>query len=146
MKIEEVMTRDVEVVRPDATLREAAKKMRSFDVGLLPVVEGARVVGMLTDRDIAVRAVAEGRDPNSTLAREVMTTDVVYCDPDEDVRQAAKLMSEKQIRRLLLLDRERRLVGIVSLGDLAVDTRDEKMAGKVLEEVSKPGRDPGRQS
>jgi CBS domain-containing protein len=146
MKVQDVMTREVEVLRPDATLREAAQKMLSHDVGLLPVVEGERVIGMLSDRDITVRAVAQGRDPNTTPVPEVMTPEVVSVRPDEGVRAAAKLMADNQIRRLLVMSDDRRLVGIVSLGDLAVDTGDEKMSGKVLEEVSKPGHLPGSQA
>lgn len=138
MKVKDIMTTRVEVLRPGSSLREAAQKMRELDVGPLPVMDGDRVVGVLTDRDITIRATAEGRDPNTTLIQDVMTRNVVFCFEDDDVKEAAKRMSEKQVRRLIVMNREQRLVGIASLGDLAVDTGDEKMAGKVLEQVSKP--------
>jgi CBS domain-containing protein len=138
MQLRDVMTRDVDVVRPDASIREAAGKMRSIDVGLVPVCDGQRLVGMVTDRDIAVRAVADGRDPNTTRVQEVMTPDIAYCFEDEDVDRAATTMEERQVRRLPVLDADKRLVGIVSLGDLAVGTRDSDRVGQTLEEVSAP--------
>lgn len=138
MKIREIMTENVAVLRPDSSVREAAQKMRELDVGPVPVMDGDRVVGMLTDRDITIRSTAEGRDPNTTPIQDVMTRNVVSCFEDDDVKEAARRMSEKQVRRLLVMNRANRLVGIASLGDLAVDTGDEKLAGKVLEHVSKP--------
>jgi len=138
MKIRDIMTTRVEVLRPDNTVREAAQKMRELNVGPMPVMDGDRVVGLLTDRDITIRATAEGRDPNTTPIQDVMTRNVTFCFEDDDVKEAAKHMSEKQVRRLLVMNRDQRLVGIASLGDLAVGTSNEKMAGKVLEEVSKP--------
>ena len=122
MLLRDVMTPHVEVIHPDATLREAAQKMKTLDVGPVPVCDGDRLQGMLTDRDITIRATAEGRDPNTTRVREVMTPDVVYCFEDQDVVEAARMMEERQIRRLVILNRDKRLVGIVSLGDLAVYT------------------------
>jgi len=138
MQLKDIMTRDVEVIAPDQSLQLAAEKMRALDVGPLPVCDGDRLVGVLTDRDIVVRGTAEGRDPFTTTVREVMTDDVVYAFEGDDVRHAAQMMRDKQIRRLLVLDRDRRLVGIVSLGDLAVDAGDANQSGKVLEEVSQP--------
>jgi CBS domain-containing protein len=131
------MTRRVEVIRPDSTLQEAAEKMKDLDVGPLPVCEGDRLVGMITDRDITVRGVAEGQDPWTDHVRDVMTKEVIFCFEDQDVAEAARLMKDKQVRRLVVLDRDRRLVGIVSLGDLAVDA-DEEVAGNTLEGVSQP--------
>jgi len=138
MQLKDIMTRDVEVIAPDQSLQLAAEKMRALDVGPLPVCDGDRLVGVLTDRDIVVRGTAEGRDPFTTTVREVMTDDVVFAFEGDDVRHAAQMMRDKQIRRLLVLDRDRRLVGIVSLGDLAVDAGDANQSGKVLEEVSQP--------
>ena len=139
MQVSKVMTRDAECVRPDTTLQEAARKMRDLDVGPLPVCgDNDRLVGMITDRDITVRAVAEARDPRTTTVQDVMTPDVVYCFEDQDVQEAARLMRENQVRRLVVLNRDKRLVGIVSLGDLAVETGDEKLAGRTLEHVSLP--------
>jgi CBS domain-containing protein len=139
MLVSNVMTRGAECVRPTQSLQEAAQRMKALDVGPLPVCgDHDRLVGMLTDRDITVRAVAEAYDPRTTTVHEVMTPDVVYCFEDQDVQEAARLMREHQVRRLVVLSRDRRLVGIVSLGDLAVETRDEKLAGKTLQEVSLP--------
>ena len=139
MKVNEIITHDPQVIRPETALIEAAQKMKSLDIGMLPVCDGDRLVGVITDRDIAVRGVAQGYDPKTARVQEVMTPEVIYCFDDEDVKEAAKKMEEKQVRRLPVLNREKRLVGIVSLGDLAVRTGKEKMAGEVLERVSKPG-------
>jgi CBS domain-containing protein len=111
--------------------------MKSLDVGLLPVCEEVRLVGMVTDRDITVRAVSAGADAGSHRVRDVMTSDVVFCYEDQDVHEAARLMEEKQVRRLVVLTRDRRLAGIISLGDLAVQTGDERLAGEALESVSR---------
>ena len=143
MQIAEIMTRDAEVISSDAVVKEVAKKMQQLDVGFLPIRDGDRLVGMVTDRDITVRAVAEGRDPTKTPVKEVMTPEVVYCFEDQDVSEVAKLMQEKQIRRLPVLNRQKRLVGIVSLGDLAVHTGQEKLAGETIKEVSEPA-EPNR--
>ena len=141
MQVSKVMTRDAECVRPDTTVQEAARKMRDLDVGPLPVCgDNDRLVGMVTDRDIAVRAVADGQDTRTTQVREVMTPDIIYCYEDQDVGEAARLMKENQVRRLVVLNRDKRLVGIVSLGDLAVETGDEKLAGETLEQVSEPNQ------
>jgi len=137
MQVREIMTRSVECLSPDQSLQEAARKMRDLDVGPLPVCDNDRIAGMLTDRDITVRAVAEGRDPARTTVRDVLTPDVIYCFDDQDTQEAAKLMEEKQIRRLLVLNRDKRLVGIVSLGDLATRTGDRDRTGKTLERVSR---------
>lgn len=140
MKVQDVMTREVEVIHPDATLTEAAQKMKRLDVGPLPVCDGDQLQGFITDRDITIRATAGGQDPNTARVRDAMTDEVVFCYDDQDVKEAAKLMQEHQIRRLTVLSRDRRLVGIVSLGDLAVDGKDQKLSGKVLEEVSEPAQ------
>jgi CBS domain-containing protein len=138
MWIRDIMTRNVECVWPDDTLQEAALKMKDLDVGPLPVCDYDHVVGMLTDRDITVRAVAEGRDPRSTRVRDVMTRNVVSCSEDDAVEEAARLMQERQIRRLLVLDRDKRLIGIVSLGDLAAEAEDPYRMAEVLQDVSVP--------
>jgi CBS domain-containing protein len=140
MQVKDVMTRGAEVVRPDATLQEAANKMKSLDIGPLPVCDGDKVIGMLTDRDITVRATAEGLDPKQTKVREVMSKELITCLEDQDVKEAAELMQSKQIRRVPVLNRDKRLVGMLSLGDLAQRTQDSKLAGKTLEEVSSPGK------
>jgi len=140
MRVKEVMTTGVEVIDPDGTLQEAAARMKSLDVGMLPVCDNGRLEGTLTDRDITVRATAEGEDPTIIRVRDVMTPDVVYCYDDQLVSDAARLMQERQVRRLVVINRDKRLVGIVSLGDLAIETGDEEMAGQALEAVSEPSR------
>jgi len=139
MKVSEVMSRNVECVRPDDTLQQAARKMRDLDVGPMPVCGDAdRLVGMLTDRDVTVRAVAEGWDPRSKRVSDAMSEGIVYCYEDQEVEEAARLMRDNQIRRLVVLNRDKRMTGIVSLGDLAVKPGAEAAAGKTLEQVSEP--------
>jgi len=132
------MTRDVEVIHPDDSLQIAAQKMRDRDIGFLPVCDGDRLVGVLSDRDITVRALAQGMQTDSMLGRDLMTSPVIYCFDDQDIDYAAKVMEENQIRRLVVLGRaDKRLLGVVSLGDLAThDTT--KRSGKVLQKVSEP--------
>src|SRR6266571_1703355 len=138
MQLKDIMTPGVEVIAPEASIYEAAEKMSHLDVGPLPVCDNDRLVGMLTDRDITVRAVAEGKDPRATRVRDAMTEGICYCFEDDDVADAARLMKERQVRRLVVLDHNKRLAGIVSLGDLAVETGDEHLAGETLEHVSQP--------
>ena len=136
MRLKEVMTRDVEMVRPESTLVEAARMMKDLNVGPIPVCDDREIVGMITDRDITTRAVAEGYDPARTQVRDIMTTELLYCFEDQEVSDAARLMQQRQVRRLVVLNRKRELAGIVSLGDLAVETGDEQLAGETLEQVS----------
>jgi CBS domain-containing protein len=138
MHIRQLMSQYIKVIRPDVCVTEAAQKMSRGDVGPLPVWDGERLVGILTDRDIFMRVVATERDPQTTQVREVMTLEVVSCFEDEEVETAARLMATHQIRRLPVLDREQHLVGILSLGDLAVYAADAALASEVLEEVSGP--------
>ena len=139
MQVRDVMTNGAECVLPSDSLQEAARKMRDLNVGPLPVCgDDDRLVGILTDRDITVRAVAEGCDPRATAVQNVMTRDVVFCFKDQDVQEAARLMQQYQVRRLVVLNQDERIVGIVSLGDLAVETGDQKLAGKTLEQVCLP--------
>jgi CBS domain-containing protein/sporulation protein YlmC with PRC-barrel domain len=138
VQVKDIMTRNVEVVHPEGTLWEAAQKMAALDVGMLPVCSGDQLVGMLTDRDITVRATAEGRDPKTTKVQEVMTPEVVHVSEDDDVSEAARIMTEQQVRRLVVLNQSKQLAGIISLGDLAVHTGDTQQAGQTLEGVSEP--------
>ena len=138
MLLKDIMTHNVEVVSPGETLEQAARKMADLDVGPMPVCEGHRVVGMLTDRDITVRATAAGCDPKTTLVSDAMSQDIISCFEDQDVRDAAGLMKEKQIRRLLVLNRANDLVWIVSLGDLATEAGEQGQPGGVLKKVSEP--------
>jgi len=139
MQLKDVMTPAVEVIAPEASIYEAAEKMSHLDIGPLPVCDGERLVGMLTDRDITVRAVAAGRDPRMTPVRDIMTPDVVYGFEDQEVQDAARLMAQYQIRRLPVLTRSKQLVGMVALGDLAVHAGTQPVAADVLEQVSEPG-------
>ncbi len=141
MKIQEIMTKDPATVTPGTTVRDAAKLMQREDTGILPVVESEgtkRLVGVVTDRDIAIRAVAEGKGPDAKV-REVMTPDVKYCFEDDDVDQVTRNMADNQVRRLPVLDRDKRLVGIVSLGDLATEGQAPRLAGRALAGVAREG-------
>jgi CBS domain-containing protein len=139
MKISDVMTRDVQTVRPDQTAREAASFMLSADAGAIPVTNGDRLIGMITDRDIAVRGVAEGRGPE-TPVRDLMTNDIVAARMDDDTDDVAVRMSEAQVRRLPVVDEQEKLCGIVSLADLTQRGEDDA-AEQALEGVSQPGGD-----
>jgi CBS domain-containing protein len=140
MKIKEISTPDPQWISPNASLTEAAKKMRILDIGMLPVCENDRLIGTVTDRDITVRAVAEGLDPKTVKVRQMMTQEVVFCFENRSVEEAAQLMEEKKIRRLPVLDAQRHLVGIVSIGDLAARAHEQKLAGQVLERVAERPR------
>src|SRR5206468_9033597 len=140
MKISEVMTRNPEVVRPDATVQEAARKMDELNVGALPVCDGERLVGMITDRDITVRATAEGAAPDQCRVEKAMSAEVDYCFADDNVDDAAEKMQQRQIRRLPIIDRDQRLVGIVALGDLATEVNKPKTVAATLEKISEPAR------
>jgi CBS domain-containing protein len=137
-ELRDIMTRDVEVVRAGASLKEAASKMKSLDVGLLPVCNGDQLQGILTDRDITIRATADGRDPKKTKVTAVMSTDLAYCLEEQEVEEAVSLMEARQIRRIPILNQDKRLVGIVTLADIAVHVRDRDLSGETLEEISAP--------
>ena len=137
MKVSEVMTRDVQTVGPNEPVQRAASFMLGADAGSIPVTDGGRLIGMITDRDIAVRGIAKGYDPE-TPVRDLMTDDLVIVRVDDDVEDAATKMGEAQVRRLPVIDQEDRLCGIVSLGDLSRET-DQDCASEALEGVSQPG-------
>ena len=135
MKIRDILTKNPEVISPRATICEAARKMKQLDIGMLPVCDGERLVGSLTDRDLVIRGIADGCDPLATKVHEVMTPRVFYCFENDELDDAAQTMEDKQIRRLPVVNREKRLVGIVSVGDLAIRTHDEHLVEEVLEHV-----------
>jgi CBS domain-containing protein len=135
MRIAEVMTRDVRIASPDETLRQAASMMAAIDAGILPVGDNGRLVGMITDRDIAIRGVGTGLGPDSAI-REVMSKEVKYCFEDDDLEEVSRNMGDIQVRRLPVLDHDKKLVGIVSLGDLAIE--HGAVAGQALSEISEP--------
>jgi len=137
MKVGGCMTSDVRITSPDQTLAEAARAMADLDAGILPVADNNRLVGMITDRDIAVRGVAKGMGPNATV-RQVMSAEVKYCFDDDDVDDVLQNMGDLQVRRLPVLNRDKRLVGIISLGDLAANGETAE-AGKALGGISQPG-------
>ena len=137
-KINEIMTREVITISPHDTLQTAAKKMRDYDIGFLPVYDGDKLVGVLSDRDIVIRALAEGMDPKMRLNMALVTSPAVFCFDDQTIDDATDLMNDNQIRRLVILDRgKKQLAGVISLGDLAVHVGD-KMSGEVLQSVSVP--------
>jgi CBS-domain-containing membrane protein len=137
MKVSEVMTRDVQTIQPDQTAQEAARFMLSADAGSIPVTEGERLIGMITDRDIAVRGVAKGNGPD-TQVRDLMSNDIICARIDDDCDDVANRMSEAQVRRLPVIDSDERLCGIISLGDLAREGASDT-AGQALEGVAQPG-------
>jgi CBS domain-containing protein len=137
MKVQDVMTADVSFVGPDNSIQEIARKMRDGDIGSVPVVENDRLVGMVTDRDVVVRAIAEGGDVRTKTARDAMSPGVLYCFSDESVETVLENMGGQQIRRLPVVNRDKRLVGVVSLGDLALSGK-RKAAGEALQEISQP--------
>lgn len=140
MQLKDIMTKNVKIIPQNASVRDAAKLMKEIDTGFIPVMENNRVIGTITDRDIVVRSIAEGRDPNDTRVHDVMTSEFFFCYEDDDVKKAAKLMSDKQIRRIPIINHNNELVGVVALGDLAVDNRNDKMSGDILEDISKPSK------
>lgn len=136
-QIKEVMSQNVKCVTPEASLFEVAELMRDMNVGSLPVCDNDKVTGIVTDRDIVVKTLVGGMDPQTACARDVMSTPIVYCFEDDELGDAARLMEVKQIRRLAVMNRNKRLVGIVSLGDIAV-RGSEYLSGEILEKVSEP--------
>ena len=136
-QLKDLMSRDVKVINPDMTIAEAAQRMRDGDFGMLPVGEDDRMIGTISDRDIAIRAIAEGKDAD-TKVRDVMSEGIAWAYEDDSVEKAALIMSERQVRRLPVVNRNKRLVGIVALGDFAVESSEIKPAAKALSEISKP--------
>jgi len=140
LQIRELMTSDVKTLGPEATLQEAAQAMTDLDVGIIPITNGVKLAGVITDRDIVVRAVAKGMDINSTLVRDCVSEDVVAVTPQTSAHEAADLMAEHQIRRLPVVDDNNNLMGIVAIGDLAILGKYENEAGHALSEISEPDR------
>ena len=136
-QLKDLMSRDVKVIDPDMTIAEAAQRMRDGDFGMLPVGEDDRMIGTISDRDIAIRAIAEGKDAD-TKVREVMTEGIAWAYEDDSVEKAALIMSERQVRRLPVVNRDKRLVGIVALGDFAVESSEIRPAAEALAKISQP--------
>lgn len=135
MKVRQVMTADVYTVRPDASIFDIAELMRDEDIGAVPVVEDNKLIGMVTDRDIVVRALADSKDPSSATARSVMTNRLLYCFDDQSVEEVLDNMGDRQVRRMPVVDRDKRLVGVVSIGDLSSAAPPDR-AGESLSQIS----------
>ena len=138
MLVAEVMTRNVEMIAPDASLQQAAQKMEELDVGVLPVCDGHRLLGVITDRDIAVRGVSTGASPTQTLVQDCMSTEPAWCYEDDPIDTALDEMEAGRIRRLMVLDHDERLVGVLALGDVAVKGQADRETGAALAEISRP--------
>lgn len=138
MKIRSAMTQHVEVIEPNRSITEAAKMMERLDVGVVPVCENDKLIGMVTDRDVVVRVLAKERDPDTTTVSECMTSPVFFCYDNQDITEAIDIMEQRQIRRLCVLNQSNRLVGILSLGDIATSTHRRELAGELIEKVSEP--------
>ena len=140
MKVKEIMSSPVEMIAPDAMITEAADKMKSYDVGVLPVEKDGDIVGIITDRDIVVRAIADELDPQRTPVSKAMTFDAMCCSEDTDMEEAARIMEVKKIHRLLILDDDDEVSGILSIGDIAIKMRDEHLLSEVLEKICEPSQ------
>jgi len=136
MQIKEIMTCDPEHISPDTSLAKAAQMMRDHGYGFIPVDYHDKLIGMVTDRDMVIRGVANGGDPQRMTVADVMTKKVLYCYEDQNINEVAENMRQQQVHRLIVLNRDKRLVGIVSLGDLSVKGKDDKLCGKVLHGIS----------
>jgi CBS domain-containing protein len=136
MKVSEIMSRNVECIEPETLIAKAAGKMREHDIGFLPICESGRPIGAVTDRDIAVRCVAEGRDPRLAPVSEIMTPAMFSCYDDDDVEDVGRYMQETRVHRMVILDRQGKIVGVVSIGDIAKTTGVEGLAGETLGEIA----------
>lgn len=140
MLVRDIMTKSVDCASPGMTLIEASKKMKVDNVGALPVCENDRLIGMVTDRDIVVEALAEGLDPNNTTVGHIVSSPIIWCFDDQPIEEAAQLMESKQVRRLVVLDRGKKISGILSLADIATRVQDRILPGEILAYVSTPAK------
>jgi len=136
MKVKQIMSRSVATINPDTPIAKAAEKMRDLDIGFLPVCEHEHLVGTVTDRDITIRSVAQGRDERLARASEIMTPTVFYCYEDDDVEKAGEQMQDKEVRRLVVLTSDKDLAGVISLGDIAKASGETELAGETLGEIA----------
>jgi CBS domain-containing protein len=132
------MTTDFHMIDSTDSLTQAAEKMKSLNVGFLPIKEGTRLIGLITDRDIVIRALAENLDPLSTQVKDIISSEILYCYEDDSIEEAARLMENNQVRRLIVVNHDQVPVGIISLGDIAVRAGQECLSGEILERVSEP--------
>ncbi len=138
MRVSEIMTTDFHMIDSTNSLRQAAEKMKSLNVGFLPVREGTRLIGLITDRDIVIRGLAAGMNPGSAQVKDIISSEILYCYDDDSIEEAARLMEDNQIRRLIVVNHDQVPVGIVSLGDIAVRAGQENLSREILERVSEP--------
>lgn len=136
MLAKDLMSKKPEFLPPNATLKQAADQMRTHDYGFIPVGENDRLIGAVTDRDIAIRAVAEGWDPSKKTIGDVMSKGIYFCNEDDDLKKVAQQMEKLQVRRLVVLDKNKRMTGIISLGDIATKCKDFKLCSEIAEAVS----------
>ncbi len=139
-KLKEIMSKNVQCMAPDTDLREIADKMKELDAGSIPICENDRLVGMITDRDLVVKMIAGRLDPATAMAKDVMTSPIVYCFEEQDIGEAARIMEAKKIRRLIVLNKGKKLVGIISLGDISLRAGSESLIGEILEKISVPDK------
>ena len=140
MNVGEIMTRDIQTIAPEDTIQKAAKLMDDLNVGILPVCDGTRVVGVITDRDITVRATSMGLSPTEHQVADFMTDEVYYCLTEDSVESVAENMAHIQVRRMPVLDRENRLVGMISLGDIATHASQYRTTAEALRKISEPSQ------
>lgn len=140
MQVKEIMTTQIEFAEADETVISAAKMMNDFNIGAIPVKQGDRMIGIITDRDIVTRLLAQGKDPSSTSVREIMTEGLFCCSQDDSIEDAIRTMEDQQVRRLIVCDQEDRPVGILSLGDIATKYGQFELAGEALEMISEPSK------
>lgn len=136
MKVRQIMSRNVQYVAPTTLTAKAAEKMRDLNIGFLVVLDDDRLAGTLTDRDIAIRSVAQGRDPRASRVKDIMTPTVFYCYDDDDIERVGEQMREKEVRRMAILNRNNELIGVVSLGDIARTSGETELAGETLAEIA----------
>jgi CBS domain-containing protein len=138
MRVSEIMTTDFHMIDSTNSLTQAAEKMKSLDVGFLPVKEGTRLIGLITDRDIVIRGLAERKDPGSTQVKDIISSEILYCYDDDSIEDAGRMMEDNQVRRLIVVNHDQVPVGILSLGDIAVRAGQEHLASEILERISEP--------
>lgn len=135
MQVKDIMSKKPDYLPPNTTLQKASEEMLKYDVGFLPIGNDGQLFGAITDRDIVVRALAKGKDPLKMQVQDIMTPNILSCFEDDDVQKAAKTMSDEQIRRLVVLSRDNKISGVISLGDIAVKTKNDQLTGHILQEV-----------
>lgn len=136
MQVKEIMSTHPEFLPPSTLLPKLAEEMRKHDYGFIPIGENDRLIGIVTDRDLAVRGLTQGKDPKTLQAKDIMTKKVLYCFEDDDIEKAAKSMREQQVHRLIVLNKNKRLTGVLSLGDIARKYKDDELCGKLIEDIS----------